>query len=228
MEGETGTLFTQNDTGEYVAYTPPTFQDQLPEGVREHESLKEIADIGQLAEKHIELYSAQPQRPENPDAYQFDIPDGFPIVEEDLSAFKKGAYEFGLTQEQFKGVLGHYIERESRLAEQYRNDIKAHREESMNQLKMEFGDAAEEKIQKASQFLVSLGEKLGEQNMENFRKWLDDTKFGDDPMVIRLLSKAAEFISEDVFTKGGHRTDEDTRPKSMDGGHRLRFKSMGD
>jgi len=228
MEGE-ATLFTQDpDTNEYVAYTPPSFQESIPENLREHESLKEIADLGQLAEKHVELFSAQPQRPESPEAYAFGIPEGFPIVEADLNAFKKGAYESGLTQEQFKAVMGHYIERETRLAEQYKADIEAHREESMNQLKMEFGDSAEEKIQKASQFLVGLGEKLGGDNVEKVRAWLDDTKFGDDPMVIRLLSKAAELISEDLFIKGEHRNDGGERPKGVDGEPRLKFTSMGD
>jgi hypothetical protein len=227
MDGD-NTLFTQNDTGEYVPYTPPTFQEAMPENLRDNELFKEIADPGQLAEKYVELHASQPQRPENPESYAVEIPEGFPMVEADLNEFKKNAYELGLTGEQFKGVMGRYIERELKLTEQYRNDIKKHREESMDALKMEFGDQHEDKVNRAAGVIKALGEKMGEGKAEEFNKWLDDTKFGDDPMVIRLFAAAAELISEDLLHTGGSGDGDETRPTTPDGKPRLKFPSMGD
>ncbi|NIS52203.1 MAG: hypothetical protein GWN94_14000, partial [Phycisphaerae bacterium] len=211
MDGEQ-ILYSKNDTGEFEEYTPPSFQESIPEDLREHESLKEITDVGSLTKNYVDLYSSQPQRPENPGAYEIAVPEEMPIVEEDLNAFKEAAYETGLTQEQFKGVMNHYLDREKRLADQYRADIERHREESLKQLKMEYGDAYEEKAKSASNFLIALGDRLGGNNVDAFRKWLDDTKFGDDPMVIRLLATAAELISEDAFIKGDRRQPEGERP----------------
>ncbi len=227
MEGE-NQLYQKNDTGDFVEFTPPSFQETIPEDLREHESLKEITDVGALTKNYVDLFSSQPTRPENPNAYEVTIPEGFPIIEEDLTAFKQGAYEAGLTQDQFKAVMGHYVERETRLAESYKADILKHREEAEKQLKMEYGDAYEAKTQKASNFLLALGEKLGGENVDAFRKWLDDTKFGDDPMVIRLLSAASELISEDALIKGDNRTPNNERPIGSDGKARLRFESMGE
>lgn len=227
MDGEQ-VLYSKNDTGEFEEYTPPSFQESIPEDLREHESLKEITDLGTLTKSYIDLHSAQPLRPENPSAYEIAVPEGFPIIEEDLNAFKEAAYETGLTQEQFKGVMNHYLEREKRLADQYRADIEKHREESLKQLKMEYGDAYEAKAKSASDFLLALSEKLGGDKVDAFRKWLDDTKFGDDPMVIRLLATAAELISEDAFIQGDKRLPEGQRPMGQDGKPRLKFNSMGD
>lgn len=222
-------LFTKNDTGDLVAYTPPSFQETLPEDLREHESLKEITDTEQLAKAHIDLVSAQqPTRPESADEYAVEIPENFPIVEDDLKLFKQSAHDLNLTQAQFEGVMKAYLEREIRLAEQYKDDIKAHRESAYSELRQEFGDTADEKLKKAGQILSALGDKLGEGMKDKFAKWMDDTKFGDDPMAIRILAAASEFISEDLWATGEHETGEIERPASADGGHRLKFRSMGD
>ena len=221
-------LFTQNDNGEYEAYTPPAFRETIPETLRENELFKEIADTGQLAEKFVELHPARPQRPESPEAYQVEVPENSPVVEEDLNAFKKTAYDMGLTAEQFKGLMGHYFERESRRMESMRNDIKTHREESMNALKMEYGDKADEKIGNSAKFLLAIGDRMGEGKKDKFVEWLNETKFGDDPMVIRLFATAAELISEDTLIQGNREQGSDKRPTTPDGKHRLRFESMGD
>lgn len=227
MEGEI-TLFTKNDNDEYVPYTPPSFQESLPENLRENELFKEIADTGQLANKFVELQSSMPQKPEAPEHYTVDVPEGFPLVEEDLNAFKKDAYEMGLTPDQFKGVLGRYFEREKQGIEAYQNDIKKHREESMEALKMEYGDKLDEKVSRAAGFIRAVGEKMGEGKTDEFNKWLDDTKFGDDPMVIRLFALAADLIGEDTLILGNREKESETRPIGQDGKARLRFTSMGD
>jgi DNA-binding transcriptional MerR regulator len=228
MDGEQA-LFTQNDNGEYVEYTPPAFQELIPETLRDNELFKEIADSGQLAEKYYELHSSQPEKPQSIDAYSYDLPEDFPIIEEDLAAFKNLALELGIPTNNFKKIMDHYVEREKRIADQYNADIDRHRQESEDELKRLFGDRYESKCKSANVFLDAIGKKLGEQDYGKFRKWLDDTKFGDDPMVIRLFAKASELISEDSYiTNTEHRTNEGERPKSVDGSPRLRFESMGD
>lgn len=228
MEGES-TLFTKNDNDEYVPYTPPAFQESLPEDLRGNELFKEIADSGQLAQKFLELHSAQPTKPQNIDAYSYELPQDFPVIQQDLDEFKKLALEVGMPVEQFKKVMDHYITREKRLADQYNADIEKHREESMTELKKLYGDQFEAKCRSANVFLDAIGRKLGEDGYKNFRSWLDETKFGDDPMVIRLLAKASELISEDSYIdKGGDGTPPKERPKMDDGSPRLTFPSMGD
>ena len=227
MEGES-TLFTKNDNDEYVPYTPPAFQEMLPETLRENELFKEIADSGQLAQKYLDLHSAQPQKPQSIDAYAYDVPPDIPIVEEDINDFKKIALEIGLPIDHFKRVMDYYFAREKRLIDNFKADESRHREEAEGELKRLFGDRYEAKVQKANVFLDAIGKNLGEEDYGKFRKWLDDTKFGDDPMVIRLLAKASELISEDTFIKGDQRTKEGERPLGTDGQPRLKYKSMGD
>lgn len=227
MEGEIQ-LFTLNDNEEYEAYTPPAFQETIPETLRENELFKEITDAGQLAEKLVEFHSALPQKPENPEAYKVEVPENFPIAENDLNDFKKVAYDMGLTAEQFKGLMGHYFERETGLLDKAREEIKTHREESMNALKMEWGDKADEKINRSGSFIRAIGQKMGEGKMEDFVKWLNDTKFGDDPMVIRLFAAAADLISEDTLMTGNREEGGETRPTTQDGKPRLIYPSMGD
>jgi hypothetical protein len=227
MEGEQ-TLFTQNDNGEYEAFTPPTFQESIPETLRENNLFKEITDTGQLAEKFAELHSTLPQRPESPEEYKVEVPEDFPVAENDLNNFKKVAYEHGVTNDQFKALMGYYFDRETARMDQMREDIKSHREESMNALKMEYGDKTEEVINKSARFLRAVGEKMGEGKTDEFVKWLNETKFGDDPMVIRLFSAAAKFIGEDVFIQGDGGENPSERPMGNDGKPRLRFQSMGE
>ena len=227
MEGES-TLFTKNDNDEYVPYAPPSFQDSIPETLKGNELFKEIADSGQLAQKYFDLFSAQPQKPQSIEAYEYELPKDIPIVEQDFMEFKKLALDLGLPVDQFKRIMDHYMDREKRLMENFKADELKHREESENELKRLFGDKYEATVKRANVFLDAVGKKLGDENYDEFRKWLDDTKFGDDPMVIRLLAKATELISEDTYISGDSTTQTGERPINADGTPRLRFKSMGD
>ncbi len=132
-----------------------------------------------------------------------------------------------MTADQFKGVIAAYIAREQRLSDQYKADIEKHKQESMDALKMEYGDNHEATVNKAAEFIRAIGSQMGEGKAEEFSKWLDDTKFGDDPMVIRLFAAAAKLISEDTLHTGEGGED-DGRPVTDDGKPRLKFKSMGD
>ena len=57
--------------------------------------------------------------------------------------------------------------------------------------------------------------------------FLEDTRFGDSPQVVRFIAKLSDLISEDVFKKPGSGSDGDGGPEvGEDGRPMLSFPSM--
>ena len=70
--GEEGaqTLYTTDDTGAYVEYTPPEapgFHETLPEDLRESDHLKEVESGDQLARYYVDLKSNYLKPPDTAD-----------------------------------------------------------------------------------------------------------------------------------------------------------------
>jgi hypothetical protein len=218
-EGEGPALFTQNDTGEYVEYTPPSFHETLPEGLRDSEHLKNISDNAQLAENYANLIKDQPVVPGDSSGYSFDFPDDFNLDADTFSSIKEKALELGITQKTFQGLMEFEVERERVAEETYRNTVARNREAAENQLKTEWGDNYDSKRDSAVKFLDRFQD-------ENFRTFLEETKFGDNPTVIRFFANLAEKISEDAFINPGSRPPTGEQRRGEGGEPMLDFPSM--
>lgn len=108
-----------------------TWQDALPENIRDKPELASFDDVGSLAHGFLALVGNEEKgvtapkgkdgenrdqiwkdlgRPETPDEYQLTIPESLSslIPDETLSSFRKTAHEAGLSQDQTASVIKFY------------------------------------------------------------------------------------------------------------------------
>lgn len=220
----TPTLFIQDDTGNYSEYTPPeppAFRESLPEDLRESEHLKEVKDSSELARYYVDLKSNYLKPPDTPDGYDFQKPDDYDVDEDTFKAFKQSAFDNGINQKQFDAIMKTEVTRWQKSLESIKKTIEDNQAEAEKSLKSEWGDNYEKEMEKAKKL-------LNHENLvdEGFKQFLEDTRFGDNPQVIRYFARLANAISEDTFIqpgKGdrtpGQKLDEAGRPM-------LRFPSM--
>ena len=219
------TLFTLDDTtNEYVEYQAPeapAFKETLPEDIRDSEYLKDVNDPHELAKSFVDLKSNQTPPPESPDGYEFEAPDGFEIDADTFNQFKTIAHESGVNQKQFSKIMELEVSRSNKAVEALNAKIETDRAEAEAALKKEWGDSYDKKLEAAKTFLNH--EKVAD---PAFNQFLEDTRFGDNPQVIKMFAKLADLISEDAFVKPGTGTDMPGVPRTEDGRPMLSFPSM--
>jgi hypothetical protein len=223
-EGEM-TLFQQNDTGEYVEYTPPTFKESLPEDVRDNDQIKGFESPNDVVTAYLDTVSKRPVVPETADAYTVELPEGFQVLEEDLAGFKKTAHELGLTQEQFEAAAKYQINRETAALEKMNADVEKNRIDAETALKAEWGVDYEKNVEKAKTFYKSIMGKMPDEGKALF-EFMEHTKFGDNAHVIRFMAAAANLISEDAMEKGPGKPGQTERQRGEGGTPMLDFPSM--
>lgn len=221
MDGEQ--LFTKDNTGEFIEYTPPAppeFKSTLPEEIRESEHLKDVTDGVQLARYYVDMKANQSLPPESVDGYQFEKPEGFELDESTFMDFKQIAFDNKLSPDQFSSIMKFEAQRNETIRTEIENSIKEHQAETEKTLKAEWGDKYDEKLDSARRFLNH--ESIAD---DDFKKFLEETRFGDNLNVIRYFAKLADLISEDGFIKPG--TGGKTGPMiGEDGRPMLSFPSM--
>ena len=129
MEGDAPTLFTQDDTGNYVEYTPPeppAFHETLPEDLRESEHLKEVKGADELARYYVDLKSNYLKPPDTADGYEFEKPDGYELDDETFKTFKNIAFENGINQKQFESIMKLDVERNQKTLESINQAMETH------------------------------------------------------------------------------------------------------
>lgn len=225
-------LYTQDDTGAYVEYTPPTFADSIPEGLRENEHFNEMQSVGELAERHVstvneltELKSAQSV----PEQYEISIPDGVPKDEQGVTEFSALAKDLKLSQNQVSKIIEFDLARAKRYQEEFEKESekswKKHIKDGEEALKNKWGINYEENMALSSSGLARV---LGTfEDGEEMEERLKKTGFLNLPDVVLLFNKIGAVTSEDVF-KRGTPSPTDTVPLGPDGRPRLRYPSMGD
>ena len=106
--GEAPTLYTTDDTGTYVEYTPPeapAFRDTLPEDIKASEHLEGVEDAAGLARYYVDLKSNYLKPPESADGYEFEKPADFHLNDEQLAEYRNAAFENGMNQKHLKGCI---------------------------------------------------------------------------------------------------------------------------
>lgn len=218
------TLYTTDDTGNYVEYTPPeppAFKDTLPEDLRDSEHLQEVDGADKLARYYVDLKSNYLKPPDTPDGYEFEKPDGFDLDEATYEQFRNIAHENGVNQKQFSQLMRLEVDRTNKAKEAAQKNIEMARASAEAELKTDWGDKYEQKLESAKGMLNH--ESLAD---DNFKQFLEDTRFGDHPQVVRLFAKLADLISEDAFRKPGTGNEDKKSPIGEDGRPMLRFPSM--
>lgn len=213
-----------DDTGEYQEYTPPEpkpFVETLPEDLRESEHLKDVKGADELARYYVDLKSNYLKPPDNPDGYEFAKPDGYELDEDTFKEFKSQAFEAGLNQKQFDAVMKADVDRVTKSFASMKQTIELHRTEAETALKTEWGGNYEKNLEAAKSV-------LNHANLvdDGFKKFLEDTRFGDNPEVIKYFYRLSSAISEDTFRKPGTGGQPSGPMKDESGRPMLSFPSM--
>ena len=219
------TLYVKtDDTGDYQEYTPPeppAFHETLPEDLRDSEHLKEVDGADKLARYYVDLKSNYLKPPDTADGYEFEKPDGFDLDSDTFSKFKNIAFENGVNQKQFEEIMKLEVDRHKQAQETMQKNIETAQVEAEKALKAEWGDQYEKRLESAQGFLRH--ESI---SSESFNKFLEETRFGDNPEVIRMFSKLSDLISEDGFVKPGKGSEQDGSERDEAGRPMLKFPSM--
>jgi hypothetical protein len=153
-----------------------------------------------------------------PENYEFEFPEGFNVDEETLNGFRQTAKEVGITQSQFEKIMGFEIERNQKMAEAMKNDVRSHRQEAEEKLKADWGEGYEKNLETAKRTINVYGN-------EDFNSWLEDTKLGDSPQMIRLLNWVGSKLGEDALIDSSKRPPQEGE-KDISGRPMLSFPSM--
>jgi len=210
-----------------VAATPPDWRTGLDPEIKDHPCLKDFKSEKEVVKSYVSVQrligvdklpippaDAKPEvrekflndvydrlgRPKEAKDYKLSeikLPDGvkFNIDPKGVDVLKTEAHKLGLLPHQLDGLYKWYMTDTANKVKAYNENIVKERQDSEAALRSEFGAAYDGKIAKAQELLNKFG--------GNDYKQLLDSGFGNNPAVIRFMSKMAEAISEDTFEKGG-------------------------
>lgn len=182
------------DTTEPVAPTEPAapehggateghWADALPEEYRE--SMKGFDSF--------EALQSALKGPEIPETYE--APEGADTTV--FESFSPIAKELGLSQDQVNALVKFDIERMGGMPQQLREKADAQMQEGLKQMASEMGkekyDAA---IRLANQTLKTFAD-------DQVGRWLEESGMGNSPVLVRLLAKIGERLTEDSPNGGG-------------------------
>ena len=181
----------------------------LPEEIRSDPSLEPIRDLAGLAKSYVNAQrligrekipmpkdESDPLwedvyrrlgRPETPDAYEFERPEGLPGYDEGAEkAFREQAHKLGLSAKQARGLYDWY----NSLAGEKLQGASKTREEWVSALKAEWGPSFAENVEAARRALRYHGD-------ESLVDLLDSTGLGDHPAVVKMMAKIGKGLKED-------------------------------
>lgn len=185
-----------------------SFLDSLTEELRENKALKNFKDVEGLAKSYVHLnqllgkkfenmspeeldsYYTKLGRPEDSEGYK--MPDS--MAPELGGWYKETAFKLGLTQDQARGLAESYMDIEQNIQKEQISQMEAQQEQWEASLKEEFGTAFEKRIEIAKKALRSYG---GEE-LVNF---LNETKLGSHPELVKAFAKIGKDMQEDSLTQ---------------------------
>lgn len=214
--------------------TTGDWRTMIPDEIRAHQSLQHITDVGALAKSYVHAQQmigadkvaipskhSSPEdwdyvyerlgRPEAPDMYELATPEGLEDDGSGLDWYRQLAHEAGLNPRQAQKIFDAYNQYADSLIGESNASIEMHRENVERELRQEYGQAFDDKLDLALGVLNEFGaEDLTEIQLS------DGSLLGDNPDVVRMLAEIGTFIQnkvgEDtlvgVKTSGGITPDE--------------------
>jgi len=209
-------------SGDPKTETPQATTDwkaSLSEEVRSDKSLENIKDIEGLAKSYVHAqkmvgsdkipvpnkYATDKDwdavyeklgRPKSADGYKYDLPQDKQVDEASLKEFSSQAHKLGLLPTQAQGMVKFYNEMTAKSIQDADSKALAARETSTKELKQEWGQAFDQKINQAATLAKSVGAtELFDTNLA------DGTKLGDHPVMIKAFAELAGKMGEDTITQ---------------------------
>ena len=210
-------------SGDPVEKTPEQIQTDwkagLSDDLRADKSLENIKDISSLAKSYIHAqrlvgadkipvpnkFATEKDwdavyeklgRPKTADEYKYNLSEDQKVDTEALKNFSSQAHKLGLLPTQAQGMVSYYNEMIGKQLADAESVSTSQREKAMTELKTEWGQAYDQKLQKANTVVSSVFPKgIMSMNLE------DGTKFGDHPEVIKAFAALGEKMGEDDIIK---------------------------
>ena len=204
-----------------LSNTPPiteqisNWKDSLPDDLKAEKALESIQDIPGLAKSYIHaqklvgadkipvpnkfatdedwqaVYSKL-GRPENPDAYEFNLKENSNIDENALKGFKETAHKNGLLPKQAEAIMNFYNDMTQNYIEDLNSKSEQGRINAEQTLKKAWGAAFDNKVQQAS----TIANKYINDDFAHLTL-SDGTKIGDHPDFIKAFANIANDLGED-------------------------------
>jgi hypothetical protein len=188
-QGTEATEVSQEQGGENQSHWADALPEEYRESMKGYDSFEALQDA-----------LKGPQAPE-----EYTAPEGVEIDSTTFEAFAPVAKEAGLTQEQVNALVKFDVERMGNLTEKLREQADAQMQEGLKQMASEMGkEKYDEALRLANQTLKTFAD-------EEVGKWLDESGMGNSPVLVKLLSKIGEKLSEDSpqgGVGGGEKTPE--------------------
>ena len=209
-------------SGDPKTETPQATTDwkaSLSDEIRSDKSLENIKDIEGLAKSYVPAqkmvgsdkipvpnkYATEKDwdavyeklgRPKSADGYKYDLPQDKQVDEASLKEFSNQAHKLGLLPTQANGVVKFYNEMTAKSIQDADSKALAARENSTKELKQEWGQAFDQKINQAATLAKSVGAtELFDTNLA------DGTKLGDHPVMIKAFAELASKMGEDSIVQ---------------------------
>ena len=136
--------------------------------------------------------------PDNAEAYKYDLPEGHKVDDDTLKSFSAEAVKLGLLPRQAQGIMKYYNDVINKGSDEQQAQMKIAQEESVKELRKEYGATFDRQIQSAKNLAHST---LGKDFINN-TILQDGSRLGDNPQVIKAFVSLANKLSEDTMVKG--------------------------
>jgi len=196
--------------------TPVSFLDSLPEDLRNEPSLRTFTDPGSLAKSYVNAQrmigadkialpskSATPDEwrevyaklgaPSDPKEYSLEMPENI-LQEAEFENFRAALHEAGLNNMQAQRMAEFLENSVGSARENFQNSAEEARYQSEQELRQEFGQAFEQRLEMAKLAATNL---LGGTDVFDEIQLSDGRMLGDHPDIIRMFSNLASAIGED-------------------------------
>ena len=223
-------------SGEPATTTPETvstdWKASLSDEVRADKSLENIKDIESLAKSFVHAQKMvgadkipvpnkfatdkdwdavyeKLGRPKTAEEYKFNLPEDQKVDDAALKNFSTQAHKLGLLPGQAEGMVKFYNEMRSTELAAAESTATGQREKAITELKTEWGQAYDQKLQQANNVVANVFPKgFMDTNLE------DGTKLGDHPAVIKAFASLAGKMGEDNIVQASGPTH--MTPKQID------------
>lgn len=191
-----------------------SWRDSLPDDLKTSPALSSFQDVSALAKSYVHAQSLvgkkgvfvpgekaseeewsnfydQLGRPAL-DKYEVKPPEGVTVNEPTVKWFKENAHKIGILPKQAQKLLEGYIQHEQSLVSERKQVQDNEQKTQLENLKKEWGNGFDKQLGFARMIVKESG--------PEFAKYLDESGLGNDPAVIKALSKlGAKYLSEDTL-----------------------------
>lgn len=190
----------------------PTWRDTLPEDLRKEPSLANINDVASLAKGYVhaqrlvgadkilkprddwkpeqwsEFYKSI-GRPEKPEEYEFQTPEGFKPDEASMAEWRKRLYDLGLTKTQAKRMVEEFWKEQTSALQKHQKLQEERLQTWEQETKNLFGNRFDEAVNLSRYALKEFGSK-------ELIDLLEESGFGNHPQVVQFFSKVGQAMAE--------------------------------